>query len=277
MKAPRRYRLALRAYPRGYQKRRGPELLATLADGDEDRGRASAREAAALVYRGMLERARIATSGEGLLVLAAGLVLFTMVFGLTWAERLYLFRGEVAAMGTDGPAQWSGAALLISAFTIIAAGPLRAQESARRRNLVVGAFLVALLVWPAPGSIFKYGIPDPGALAEFMRWNFSAIYSNWQVSVPFAALTAAGTWIALRMLSRLRPAARGRALAAGLFAAGAVAVTQMATRPDLPPEYGRSAFADLGSAAVVTGLSMLLALLAAVSRATDGSSTSPGR
>jgi hypothetical protein len=149
------------------------------------------------------------------------------------------------------------------AFTILAAGPLRALDSARRRNAVVAAFFVALLVWPGTGSIFKYGIPDLGELAEFMWWNLSATYSNWRVSVPFAALTAAGTWIALRMLSRLRPAARGPALAAGLFAAGAVAVTRVAARPDLPAEYGRSAFADLGSAAFVTGLSMLLALVAA--------------
>jgi hypothetical protein len=276
MTAPRRYRLALRAYPRGYRKSRGAELLATLADGDEDRGHASVREAAALAYRGMLERARIATSGEGLLVLAAGLVLFTMVFGLTWAERLYLFRGEVAAMGTDAPGTWSGAALLISAFTILAAGPLRALDSARRRNAVVAAFFLALLVWPAPGSIFKYGIPNPVELAEFMRWNLSGIYSNWQVTVPFAAVTAAGTWLALRMLSRLRPAARGTALAAGLFAAGAVAVTLVATRPDLPAEYGRSAFADLGSAAFVTGLSMLLALVAAsAKRSTESKLSSP--
>jgi hypothetical protein len=37
VRVPRRYRLALMAYPAGYRENRGPELVATLADGDERR------------------------------------------------------------------------------------------------------------------------------------------------------------------------------------------------------------------------------------------------
>jgi hypothetical protein len=44
MKLRRRYRVALIAYPAAYRERRGPEFAATLADGDEDRGRPSMRE-----------------------------------------------------------------------------------------------------------------------------------------------------------------------------------------------------------------------------------------
>jgi len=58
MTPPRRYRIALRAYPGRYRKGRGDELLSTLADGDDERG-------------------RIATSSDGLLVIAASLVLVT--------------------------------------------------------------------------------------------------------------------------------------------------------------------------------------------------------
>ena len=77
MTPPRRYRIALRAYPGRYRKGRGDELLSTLADGDDERGRPSTREAVALGYRGLLQRGRIATSSDGLLVIAASLVLVT--------------------------------------------------------------------------------------------------------------------------------------------------------------------------------------------------------
>jgi hypothetical protein len=62
MSAPRRYSWALRAYPAGYRAQRAHELLATLADGDDDRDRPSGREAAALTYRGLAIRARMAGS-----------------------------------------------------------------------------------------------------------------------------------------------------------------------------------------------------------------------
>jgi hypothetical protein len=107
-----------------------------------------------------------------------------------------------------------------------------------------------------------HSIPDAGELVEFLRWNFASIYSNWQVSLPFAGTTSAGTWLALRVLSSVRPAARRPASAAGLLAAGAVALTAVWTRPNLPADYGRSAFADLGAGAFVTALSMLVALAA---------------
>ncbi len=49
VRTPRRYRLALLAYPASYRADRGPELVATLAEGDEERGRPSVHESAALV------------------------------------------------------------------------------------------------------------------------------------------------------------------------------------------------------------------------------------
>ena len=267
MTAPRRYRLALCAYPARYRTSRGAELLSTLADGDDDRGHASSREALALAYRGLLERGRIAVSADGLLVWAAALVLFAMFFGLTWAERVYLFRGEAAAMGTDGPGQWAAVALFVSAVTILAAGSFRAVESPRRRRIVaVIAFIVALIIWPAPGGVFKYSIPDAAELAEHLRFTFTGIYSNWALTLPFAATAAAGTWLALQLLSELPRSARRPALAAGLLATGAIAVILTWTRPDLVAPYGRDAFSDLGAAVFVTACGMLLALAAAARR-----------
>jgi hypothetical protein len=263
MTSPRRYRLAMWAYPAPYRRSRGEELLSTLADGDDERGRPSTQEATALAYRGLLERGRTAGSGDGLLVIAATLVLFAMFTGLTWAERIWVSNDGARAIGGDSPGQWAGAALTISTFTILAAGPFRAVDSPRRRRVAAAiAFVAALLVWSAPASVFKYSIPDAGELAEFLRVNLAGIYRNWHVTLPYAATAAAGTWLALTALSRLPASSRRRALAAGLVAAGAVAVTLTWARPDTPAPYGRSAFADLGAAVFVTAVGMLLALVA---------------
>jgi hypothetical protein len=263
VRAARRYRAALRAYPALYRKSRGRELLSTLADGDDERGRPSTREALALAYSGLVERGRIAASADGLLVIAATLVLFAMFAGLTWAERIWLLDGQVAAIGSEGPGPWVAVALTIPAFTILAAGPFHAVDSPRRRWIVAGSsFFAALLIWPAPGSLFKHSIPEVGEAVEFFRWTFAAIYSNRGLTLPYAAGASAGTWLALTVLSRLPRDARRRALAGGLVAAGAVAVTLTWARPDTPAPYGRSAFADLGAAVFVTAAGMLLALVA---------------
>lgn len=277
MTAPRRYRIALFAYPARYRKSRGAELLSTLADGDEDRGGPSIREAAALAYSGLLKRGRIAVSGDGLLATAAALVLLTMFAGLTWAERPFLYDGEVGASLTEGPGSVALVALSISAFTVLAAGPFRAVDNQRRRRVAAAiAFFAALVLWSTPGAVFKHSIPDAGELAESLRWNFAGIYSSWTTTLPFAASASAGTWLALRALSAVRASARRRALAAGLVAAGAAAVTTTWSRPDLVAPYAQSAFADLGAAVFVTALGVLLAAVAVV-RVTDGCPPSPPR
>jgi hypothetical protein len=263
MTTPRRYRFALSAYPARYRRSRGPELLATLADGDDERGGPSTREALALAYSGLLQRGRIAASADALLVIAATLVLFAMFAGLTWAERVWVMDGQVAAIGGDGPGQWAGVALTIVAFAILAAGPLHAVDDARRRRIAAAlAFFTALLVWSAPASVFKYSIPSAGELVDFLRLNLAGLYSNRELTLPFAATASAGTWLALKALSKRSGAARRRALAAGLFAAGAVAIILTWARPDTPAPYGQSAFADLGAAVFVTAAGMLLALVA---------------
>jgi peptidoglycan/LPS O-acetylase OafA/YrhL len=115
-------------------------------------------------------------------------------------------------------------------------------------------------------GLFKHSIPDIGEVVEFFRWTFAGIYSNQGLTLPFAASASAGTWLALKALSRLPRDVRRRALAGGLFAAGAVAVTLTWARPDTPAPYGRSAFADLGAAVFVTAAGMLLALVASSRR-----------
>ncbi|MCU7728154.1 hypothetical protein ODJ79_30935 [Actinoplanes sp. KI2] len=66
----RRYRRWLLAYPRGYRRERGPEILATLLDAaGPDRSRPPAREAALLLRHGLGRR--IAETGRRAFVVAA--------------------------------------------------------------------------------------------------------------------------------------------------------------------------------------------------------------
>ncbi len=269
MTAPRRYRMALRAYPGRYRKDRGDELLSTLADGDDERGHPSSREALALAYRGLLERGRIATSGDGLLVIAASLVLVLMLFNLSWGDSVQPFDRGITIGWNLGPGTWVEAALLASACTVLAAGPGRAVDDPRRRRIATAAvFFFALVAWAGPGGIFKYVMPGPGELADYLGNSVAGIVANWHATVPFAAATAAAAWLALTALSRLRPAARRTALATMMAATGALAialtVTQAGPQPidGQDPVTGGEAVKTLGAALFVTGASILLALVA---------------
>jgi hypothetical protein len=262
MKIPRRYRIALRAYPAGYRRRRGPELVATLADGDDDRGRPSMREAGALAGRGLAMRLGAAGSGENLLVLAAALVLATLLSGFTWAERVFLFKGEAAAFGTDAPGLWWTIALAVSAWVVLAAGPLGAVDDRRRRRVVVALTLpLFVLIFTAPGRLVVHGALDPRSLVEYLRLLPSYVLGSGVVELPAAALA---TWVVLSALRRLAEPARRRAMAAALALLGGVSVLQVVLRPDLPAEYAQSAFADLATATFLAALAVLVALAALV-------------
>jgi hypothetical protein len=261
--------MALRAYPGRYRNDRGDELLSTLADGDDERGRASTREALALGYRGLLQRGRIASSSDGLLVIAAFLVLVVMLFNLSWGDSVTRLHPVIIVGWNLGPGAWVEAALLASACTVLAAGPGRAVNDPRRRRIATAAvFFLALIAWAGPGGIFKYALPGPGELADYLGNSVAGIVANWHATVPFAAATAAATWLALTALSRLRPAARRTALATLMAATGVLAivltVTQAGPQPidGHQPVTGREAANTLGAALFVTGASILLALAA---------------
>jgi hypothetical protein len=269
MSAPRRYRLALRAYPARYRTGRADELLSTLADGDDERGGASTREALALAYRGLLERGRIAISGDGLLAMAAGLIVVAMLFRLSWGDSVIRFdRGSITGWNM-GPGMWGEAALLASACTILAAGPGRAVDDGRRRKLAAWAvFFVALIAWGGPAGIFKYVLPGPGELAVYVWTNLTGIASEWQTSIPFAGATAAVTWLALTGISHLTAPARRIALAAGMASTGVLAIVLTLAQSGPPPIDGHEAITSLGTAPFVTGASILLALAASGRRTT---------
>jgi hypothetical protein len=263
MTLPRRYRLALRAYPAGYRAQRGAELSATLADGDDERGGPSTREALALAYQGLAARTRLVTSPDGLLVLAATALMAALVGGWSWAERVFLFRGEPAAFLTEAPSLWSQVALGAIALTAVAAGPLGAMDDRRRRTIaVVLAAPLAIAIFTGPGRIVTSGVPDVTTLAEFARWIAEASFHNWGLTLPAIAAAMLSTWAALRALERLDQRARLRALAIGLAILGAVNIAQAWDRPDLRAQYAQSAFADLGPASYVTAVGLALAVAA---------------
>lgn len=268
MNGPLRYRLALRAYPGAYRRERGAELLATLADGDDDRGGRSAKEVAALVYRGLAMRTGDATSGGGLLVAAAVVLIVALVGGFTWAERPFLVHSAtgVPATGTystDGPELWLSIAIAVLALAVLTVGTDGAWDSPRRRRAaILLACPLALAVFTTPGQIVSVGLSGPSSIGQFLESLPAAVYANWTLTLPASVAAMIGLAVVFRVLDRLRPSTRPRALAAALVLLSATAVVQVWNRPDLEAEYGRSAFADLGAGAFVGALGVVLAAIA---------------
>ncbi len=273
MRTPRRYRLALRAYPARYRTSRGAELLATLADGDDERGGPSSREAAALAYRGLTMRVGIAVSAEGLLVIAAAIVLLSLIGGFAWAERYLVPEDGVGVMFgfSGGPENlWWGAALGVCAYVAIAAVAFGAADSREaRKRATLAAAPVALAVFLTPGRLIDVGLSHPAALPEFAWFMARSAFADWSLTLPMCLGAAAATWLALGLLSRLSTGARPPWLAAALAALTAWVVALTWHRPDFGGEYTRSAFADLQTGVFIAGLGVLMAL-AALARAQPG-------
>ena len=262
MRLPRRYRVALLAYPAGYRVTRGPELAATLADGDDDRGRPSMREAGALAGRGLAMRLGAARSGEGLLVVAAVLILATLLSGFAWAERVYLLGGTASVWSTGGPGFWWTMALGVCAWVVLAAGPLGAAGDPRRRRIAVALTPpLFLLVFSAPGRLVIHDELGLGSILAYLEVVPHMITGNGVLTLP--ALTLA-TWVALRGLRPLSEAARRRALAAALVVLGSIAVVRTLIRPDFPGGYADGALADLRTATFLAAAAVLVALAALV-------------
>lgn len=273
MSAPRRYRLALLAYPRRYRKARERELLATLADGDDERGGPSSREAAALAYRGLAMRAGIAVSADGLVVIAAATVLLSLIGGFAWAERYLVPEGGagVTVGFWGGPENvWWGTALGVCAYVAIAAVAFGAAGSreARRRAAFV-AVPVALAVFLTPGRLIDVGLSHPAALPDFAWVMAQSAFANWTTTLPMCVAAVASTWFSLGLLGGLSARARPPWLAVALAALTAWVVALTWHRPELEGEYTRSAFADLQTGVFIAGLGLLVAL-AALLRAQPG-------
>ena len=273
MRLPGRYRIAMLAYPAGYRADRGPELAATLAEGDDDRGRPSTHEAASLAYRGLLLRLRAGGTPDGLLTAAAIVVLIACFGGFTWAERLYVFRGEFGAIGTDGAGRWWGFALALTAFVIVMARSLRVVERGQwvRRTLLT-AGLFALLSIAGPGELVRWALSDPMSLPEFFEWR-GRILLDWRHTAELLAAALIGVVLARLLLVRRTDAARAWLLSTALIALSVITVAQTWTRPEIEPVprsftvgYAQSAFADLEAGAFIAMAGLALGVAAWIRR-----------
>ena len=273
MRLPGRYRIAMLAYPAGYRASRGPELAATLADGDDERGRPSTAEAASLAYRGLLLRLRAAGTPDGLLVAAAAVVLLAVLGGFTWAEREYLYRGDIGVIGTEGPSGRWALGLGLCAFLIVFARPLGIfeRDRAERRTLLV-AVLFTLAVVGAPGELVHWLVRDPLSLPVFLEWRGRILLEVRSTAELFAGSVVAVV-IARWLLVRRSSEARGWLLGGALIALSAVSIVQTWTRPDLElgprsatEGYAQSAFADLEAGVFITMAGLALAVAAWIRR-----------
>ena len=212
MSTPRLYRFALRAYPAAYRAERAPELMATLAEGDAERGGPSLREAASLVRRGIAFRVRPLGVPDWLLVARRG-----AGDGCS-RRRVHLGRARLPfprggrRVLTDGPGPWSALALGIGAYVALAALLFGVLESPRRIRVTAAlAAPVALAIFIAPGAIFGQVVPSPAELLDWFGWMAEAGFRNWTHTLPATIAAVVGTWVALNVLARLGHPRRGAA------------------------------------------------------------------
>lgn len=136
----RRYRLALLAYPPAFRATHGPEMLATLSEGDARRGAPSSREACSLVIHGIAQRC--APSGGGnLLGLIGTLALLLALTPDGWWAHSSLTGGPDIAPGVVGPPDEARTPLGLAGLLAMAAVAPRAATVAGM--LVPYAWLVS--------------------------------------------------------------------------------------------------------------------------------------
>jgi hypothetical protein len=117
---PLRYRIALLAFPREQRRRLADEIVLTLAELDEERGRASHREALALATAGLRARLHDLAAARRLAVAAALLLLGAALCpGSSWVMREPT--GDPGVMLAFGPPPGLRVALAAAACVAVAA------------------------------------------------------------------------------------------------------------------------------------------------------------
>ncbi|WP_210495631.1 hypothetical protein [Patulibacter sp. SYSU D01012] len=200
---PWRYRAALRAYPAAFRRAHGRLLVGTLLDGDDARGRASTREAVALLGHGLALRLRPAHAEPVLALLGLLLVVAAVLPDGWWAHAPNA--AMPTAMRTDavfGPGDPARLLLALSGLGGVAAW---------RPG---GAAVLALVLPYAARASAELG----------MGFGAAALLPVHVDELPALAAAAvglaAGALVLGRLLRAARPAARsGTVAAAGLIAA----------------------------------------------------------
>jgi hypothetical protein len=198
---PRRYRVALLAFPRAARSRHAADLLGVLYDADGEHGSPSWREAAHLVIAGLglrIERGVIWLMPLRLLLIA-GVVAAAGAFapGAAWGQRMpgpgryYVIAGPTPAL------RWALLAAAVLAVT------LRAQDRGFKRLAALSVAASAL----GFALAFLSTVHGPGFPAA--RLGIAPAIS----ALPSAAAFGAAILLALLALSRLSPRHRARSAA----------------------------------------------------------------
>ena len=219
---PRRYRAALLLLPGDFRRSREDEILGTLADGDEARGRPSTREALALVRLALAMRADPLALAALLLLVAASLSSFDW-----WAFSM-----------AGDPSQ--------TATTTYAPGMLF-------RVGLVAIALLALLHRPVLAPVVSMVVP------MLLIYRYQAETAD--ALAPDARLVLAGIPLAgvVLLLQPHRPPLRFAAALAAFAAAASLVRALMATEPLMASDVDHLV---LGPAVPIVAVALVLALAA---------------
>lgn len=259
MTTPRRYRIALRAFPRAARERHRDDVLSTLSDADDRRGGASWAEAWQLLTAGISLRVRcladVLTSGRLLSCAAALALLVAVAPASTWVQRTGLPGQPHGYFVRDGPTpvlRWALIAIGASALVVALHG--------RRPVPVLGALGFGLVGFAA--SVAE-ALHRPGAhplsLTEIR-----------QCLLAGAALTLV-VLATSRMSGRISHSRRVQ-FAAGLLMICGVMALVAALHADAPSDLATLRLWQLRPAGLVATATVLLAGLALASSHRVGSS-----
>jgi hypothetical protein len=249
--SPRRYRLALLAFPGAARRRHASDLLGVLRETDADRGRPSWREATYLLSAGLglqLQRATGTFTPSRLIIVAAtSAAACALAPGSQWALRSRVLSHGHSYFVVEGPTPILRWALL--AGSGLALATVTAQRGFRARawiSLLAGAAGLGL-------SLLSL-LHRPGVQGGPSATNV------WCAAFAGGVL-GSGVLVASLALSRLPMVARVRCVAGCLVLACLAALTA-AVQADPLGNLGSLAPWQLGPAGLLTAWTVLLGWLA---------------
>lgn len=252
MNVPRRYRIALRAFPRGARTRHAGPVLDVLAQSDRDRGSASWHEALALLWAGCMLRLHLVLwvlTAVRLARLAAALtVLAAAAPASMWSVRGPI-AGERGYAILDGPTPLARWALLTAAALAFAA-----TSRGVRRDRIPAVGIATLGAGIAFALAMALRDPMPGL--SMSELGLACLHG-----FGFAAVVVLGAFL----LTRLPDLARLRAGIGAVVIAGIVALSG-AMHADPPSRLGTLTLWQLRPIGLIAEVVVVLGVAAMLAR-----------